>query len=166
MKITLSANQLVEILEQLKQQSDVGWVTAIGKALAAGSDDDQARILCAAASALLEAVEEHRRERPHSLNMGADWQWMQVGKHLVDCQCSTEQGRMMIGQIWSGILHEQLKLHEHWLPVTARYLGGAKISVTLGIGDSDICLLIGPSMVRRMGEEMLKAADAADSGAR
>lgn len=36
---------------------------------------------------------------PTSMNLGADWQWYLVGKHLATCACSNDDARDMVREI-------------------------------------------------------------------
>lgn len=75
----------------------------IGRALATMDDDAQARVFVAAALELDRIVEEYKAKRPDVVNLGADWQWHQVGRHLVDCKCSHERARDLVQSIAGGI---------------------------------------------------------------
>ena len=74
----------------------------IGKALAEMDDDAQARVFVAAALELDRIVAEERRTS-RAVNLGADWQWGQVGRHLADCACSHERARDLVQSIFDGM---------------------------------------------------------------
>ena len=75
----------------------------VGRALAGMNDDAQARVFVAAARELERLIEDDRRDRPLSFNLGAEWQWEEAGRHLAACECSTEGARNLIRAVARGI---------------------------------------------------------------
>jgi hypothetical protein len=73
----------------------------ISSILAGADDDFQAQVISRTAQKL-EAICEEAKERDGT-NLGADWQWRQVGRHLGSCACSSEAGRGAVRAMHSGL---------------------------------------------------------------
>jgi hypothetical protein len=74
-------------------------IADIAEAFCALSDDGQAKVFVAIA-------ERAKRWKDEGSMFGAWYQWTQIGQHLRDCECSTEDAREMIRAIASSMEFE------------------------------------------------------------
>lgn len=68
-------------------------------------DDTQAKFFVKVARIGRERDEARRRDpNARGINFGYSWQWFQIGSHLRNCECSTDDARDMVRAIHDGLL--------------------------------------------------------------